>query len=48
MNFEDYHDMYLTCLWERFGIEFHECKTSDIQGVCVKAGTFCDHFITAH
>ena len=29
-------------------IEFHECETAGAQGICQKAGTFCDHFMVSH
>ncbi len=44
----DYRGAFRKYLVSHPTIEFHECETSGSQGVCVKAGTFCDHFITAH
>ena len=44
----DYRGAFREYLVSHPTIEFHECETSGSQVVCVKAGTFCDHFITAH
>lgn len=44
----DYRGEYRTYLSAHPAIEFHECETSGSQGICVSAGTFCDHPMTAH
>lgn len=44
----DYRGEYRAYLSALPAIEFHECETSWPQGVCQKAGTFCDHIMTAH
>lgn len=44
----DYRGEYRAYLAAHPAIEFHECETSWPQGICQKAGTFCDHVMTAH
>lgn len=44
----DYRGAFRKYLTDHPTIEFRECELSGSQGVCVKAGTFCDHLITTH
>jgi len=44
----EYRGDYRAYLTMHPAIRFYECETSGSQGVCVKAGTFCDHVMTTH